>query len=245
MTQHHDDPDAHGTERRIEAHVPGDPSLAEDLLLLLFQPRSGTIGGETTLYYVLAGAVLADLALTNRVTTTTTRIGTLAVAAAQGQEPMDEILRPAWDYVSNEPRGVQTVLAAIGPPLRQALLERLVARGDVREEKRTTLGVFSTTRLVDGGGGRRAGLLDEVRDALVNETEPTPRIAALAALISGSGSLPQFDPEIPWTSSVIARAQELERGSWGAAASAEAVTRTMAAIVASSAIVAATALRRD
>jgi hypothetical protein len=31
------------------------PTLAEDLLLVLFQPDSGTIAGENTLYYVLAG----------------------------------------------------------------------------------------------------------------------------------------------------------------------------------------------
>jgi len=36
--------------------------LVEDVLLLLFQPESGTIAGENILFYVLGGAVLADLA---------------------------------------------------------------------------------------------------------------------------------------------------------------------------------------
>lgn len=50
-----------------------EESLAEDLLLLLFQPNSGdrggtgTIAGENTLFYVLGGAVLADLALGEQV----------------------------------------------------------------------------------------------------------------------------------------------------------------------------------
>ena len=39
------------------------PLLVEDLLLLLFDPRSGTIAGEGTLFYARGGAVLADLAL--------------------------------------------------------------------------------------------------------------------------------------------------------------------------------------
>lgn len=65
----------------------GTPILAEDLLLLLFQPDSGTIAGETTLFSVLAGAVLADLALEERVRTTTTRTGIVRVRASQERAP--------------------------------------------------------------------------------------------------------------------------------------------------------------
>ncbi|HIY67625.1 MAG TPA: GPP34 family phosphoprotein [Candidatus Agrococcus pullicola] len=107
----------------------GNPTLAEDLLLLLFQPGSGTIAGENTLFYVLAGAVLADLARDARVATTTTRLGIVNVEAVEGRGPLDEILRGGWDYVYGKPRAVQTVLPAIGPTLRERLLERLVERG--------------------------------------------------------------------------------------------------------------------
>ena len=238
-------------EAPAEAAGLGEPTLAEDLLLLLFQPDSGlqqgtgVIAGENTLFYVLAGAVLADLALDERVTTTTTRIGTVKVEAVEGRAPSDEILRSAWDYVSDKPRSVQAVLPAIGPTLREPLLERLIARGDIRKVNRKALGLFKTTVLEDGGSGRRASLLKDVRDVLVDGMEPTPRVAALAALIWGSDTLHQFDPEIPWTSSVITRAQELERGNWGAGAAGEAVARTMDAIIASNAIIAATVLPRN
>lgn len=223
---------------------PSTPTLPEDLLLLLFQPDSGTIAGETTLFYVLAGAVLADLALHERVTATTTRSGAVIVEAVDGRSPSDEILRPAWDYVSDKPRAVQTILAAIGPPLRQPLLERLLARGDIREENGKVLGLFTTAKLKDGGSGRRAILLGAVRDVLVDGTEPSPRDAALTALLWGSGALSQFDPEIPWTSTVLTRAQELEAGNWSAGAAAEAVNRTMTAIVVNSVVVAVNANRR-
>jgi len=214
-----------------EARNVDNPTLAEDLLLLLFQPDSGTIVGENTLFYVLAGAVLADVALEERVTTTTTWSGTMNVQAVEGREPADEILRSAWNYVSGKPRGVQDVLAAIGPTLREPLLERLIARGDIREVSRKVLGLFHTTALVDGGNGRRAGLLSGIRAALVDRTEPTPRVAALAALVWASGALPQFHRDIPWNSAVITRAQELERGVWGAGAATEAVSRTVNAII--------------
>ena len=225
-----------------EAKYSDAPILAEDLLLVLFQPDSGAIAGESTLYYVLGGAVLADLALNESVTTTTTRTGTLRVEAVEGRAPSDQILRGAWDYVSDKPRGVQTLLAAIGPKLRQPLLERLVARGDIREENGKVLGLFKTTVLKDGGNGRRSGLVRDVRDVLVDGVEPTPRVAAFAALMWGSGTLHQFDRDIPWTSAVITRAQELGAGNWGAEGATQAVARATAALIS---ITAATAVPRN
>jgi hypothetical protein len=218
------------------------PTLAEDLLLVLFQPDSGTIAGENTLYYVLAEAVLADLAFDESVTTTTTRTGSVSVDAVEGRAPADEILRSAWDYVSDKPGGVQTILPAIGPPLRQPLLERLIVRGDIREENGKVLGLFKTTTLKDGGSGRRSGLIRDVRNVLMDGVDPTPRVAALAALMWGSGSLHQFDPEIPWTSAVITRAQELERGNWSAEGATQAVASATAAMIG---IIAATVLPRN
>lgn len=208
----------------------GTPILAEDLLLVLFQPDSGTIAGENTLYYVLAGAVLADLAL-NESVTTTTRIGAASVEGIEGRAPSDEILRSAWNYASDNPGGIQTMLAAIGPTLRQPLLERLIARGEIREENGKMLGLFKVTTLKDGGSGRRSGLIRDVRDVLMGSVEATPRVAALAALMWGSGTLPQFDPEIPWTSAVITRAQELGRGNWSADVATQAVARATAATI--------------
>jgi hypothetical protein len=220
----------------LTSHDP--PTLAEDLLLLLFQPRSGTIAGENTLFYVLAGAVLADLALRGEV-----RVGQPSgwsrgrLETVGDRPPEDDLLRSAWEYVDEKPRGVQTVLAAVGPPLRGPLLERLVDRGDIGRTERKVL-FFRTHPLSEGRTGRRAALLGDLRATLVDGAEPTARVAALAALLSGSGSLHQLQPEIPWTSEVIARAQELESGSWGAGAAAEAVARTMAAAVVNSVIVA-------
>lgn len=215
-------------------------TLAEDLLLLLFQPQSGTIAGEGTLYYVLAGAVLADLALGRHITTNPNT----QVTAIENSPPSDEILRSAWDYVSEKPRGAQSILPAIGPRLRDPLLERLITRGHIARERRKSLGLFTTTTLTSGSE-RRAVLLAEVRRVLVDGAAPTPASAALAALLSASGTLPQFDPEIPWTSPVISRAKDLEQGNWGAGAAAEAVARTMTAIIAGHVIIAATILARD
>ncbi|MEU8419704.1 GPP34 family phosphoprotein [Micromonospora sp. NPDC048835] len=216
------------------------PTLVEDLLLLLFQPASGTIAGENTLFYVLGGAVLADLALGGHLSTTDRG----RVSSVADHPPTDDLLRSAWNYLAEKPRGVQTALAAIGPPLRGPVLERLIARGDIDQEPRRVLGLFRTTALRDGRTERRARLLADVRRVLVDGAEPQARVAALAALLSASGTLPQFHREIPWTSPVISRAKEFEQGDWGADAAGAAVTRTVTATVVNNAVAAITVLPR-
>ncbi len=227
-------------EGRIAPHT-----LAEDLLLLLFQPESGTVAGEGTLFYVLAGAVLADLGLGGHVRTGTGRLGGLTVEAVTDDPPADHLLRATWEYVADKPRGVQTVLAASGPALREPLLERLIDRGALRRRAGRSLGFLPVTILEEGNPARRRMLLAEIRRVLVDGAEPTARTAALAALLYGSGTLPQFDRDIPWTSPVIVRAEALKDGNWGAGATARAIARTVTSLIVSNVIVAAAVLPRS
>jgi hypothetical protein len=218
------------------------PLVVEDLLLLLFDPRSGTIAGEGTLYYTLAGALLTDLALGGHVEVDDRRSLTgRQVRAAGAAPPSDPLLRDPWDRLATKPRGVQTLLAEIGPPLRTPVLDRLVAAGHVRREQRRLLGILPSTALRDGGTSRRAELLAAVRPVLLDGATPDERTAALAALLSGSGSLPLLHADIPWSGQVHDRGKELERGDWGASAVGAAVTRTVVASAASTlAVVTAT-----
>lgn len=210
-----------------------EPTIAEDLLLLLFQPDvgvrpgRGAIAGEGTLYAVLAGAVLAELALGEHVRATR---GGSGVEVVDDRPPTDALLRAAWNYIAQRPRAVQTVLAAIGPTLRAPVLARVVDRGDIVATQHRYLGLFESTVLEDADSDRRARLMTAARAVLVDGAAPSPRTAALVALLWASGTLPQFDPEIPWSSAVIARARELEQGDWGAGAAGEAVQRTVLAI---------------
>ncbi|WP_435748392.1 GOLPH3/VPS74 family protein [Microbacterium sp. PMB16] len=230
-----------GTTSEGAGRMSPEPLLVEDTLLLLFQPDSGTIAGENILFYVLGGAVLADLALIGRVEAEKRALSTRVEASGDGMVP-DSLLDPAWAYLSEKPRGVQTVLAAIGPELRGPVLDRLVARGDLNRTEGKTLGIFPSTKL-SLGSERRAALMERVRAALVDGETPDARTAASIALLSASGTLPQFHREIPWSGDVYTRGKELERGDWGAAAASSAVTRTMAAIIANS-VIAATMLPR-
>jgi hypothetical protein len=219
-----------------------DPLLVEDVLLLLFQPDSGSIAGENILFYVLGGAVLTDLALIGRAEAEKRGLSTRVEATGDGVMP-DALLDPAWSYLAEKPRGVQTVIAAIGPELRGPVLDRLVARGDLTRTKGKSLGIFPSTKLALGSE-RRAMLIERVHAALIDGEAPDPRTAASIALLSASGTLPQFHSEIPWSGDVYTRGKELERGDWGAAAASSAVARTMNAVIAN-AVIAATVLPRS
>jgi hypothetical protein len=207
-----------------------DRLIAEDVLLVLFQPSSGTIAGENTLFYVLGGAVLTELAQQGRVEIRDAGLRGTMISAA-GERPDDELLSPAWDYVASKPRGVQSVLAASGPTLRGPLLDRLVERGDLDRAEKKMLGFIPTTELSEGRSGHRAELIDGMRAVLVDGEAPRERIGAITALVSASGGLPVLDREIPWSSSTATRAKALEQGDWAADAAAAAVTRTMTAVV--------------
>lgn len=222
-----------------------DALLAEDLMLMLFQPESGTIAGENTLFYVLGGAILAELAHTGAVSITDEGLLRGPIITAVGTEPpTDELLSLAWQYVTGKPRGIQTVLAAIGPGLRAPLLERLILRGEVRRERRRILGLIPSSTLVDGDTGRRDILMGAMRAVLVDGVPPDTRTASLTALVYASGTLSWFSREIPWTSAVIDRAEQLKAGDWGADAAAQAVARTMLAITTSTVATAAALANR-
>ncbi|WP_369372241.1 GPP34 family phosphoprotein [Promicromonospora sp. Populi] len=219
--------------------IPAAPLIAEDLLLLLFDPRSGTIAGEGTLFYTLAGAVLTELVVEEHVTVDErpTLTGP-RVTAVTSNPPADPLLHDVWEPLTTKRQGAQSLIAEVGPQLRGVLLDRLAERGHIHREEHKALGFIKTTALVDGGTSRRAELLDAVRPVLADGAEPTPRSGVLAALLSASGSLPVLDKDIPWSGAVYTRGKELEKGDWGAAAASEAVTRTMLAVTTASAAIA-------
>lgn len=205
--------------------------IAEDVLLMLFQPASGTIAGENVLYHVLGGAVLTELALRGHVTVRG------SVVHAGSEAPTDEVLRSAWDHVERKPHGVHAVLAAIGPRLRASLLDRLVERGHIERDDRRALGFIPRTVLSVGPSGRHEEVFERMRSVLVDRAEPTEHIAAVTALVAASGTLPHLDRRIPWNSAVVRRAKELENGDWGAEATAAGVIRANAAVVTNAVVV--------
>ncbi|MET9553207.1 GPP34 family phosphoprotein [Streptomyces sp. NPDC006645] len=206
--------------------------VVEDLMLLMFDDKSGAIAGSGTLYYTLGGAVLVELGLGGYVTVDENDSGLsgLKVHAVPGNPPADPLLRDAHEQIARRKRGVQTLLIEIGTELRETVLDRLVERGMLRRESRKTLGLFRTTATTAADTGHKKALVEKARAVLIDGAEPDTRTTALIGLLSASGTLPSLHPAIPWSGQVYKRAKELEQASWGAEAVNSAVLRTMVAV---------------
>ncbi|WP_408630721.1 GPP34 family phosphoprotein [Micromonospora coxensis] len=122
-----------------------------------------------------------------------------------GHPPSDDLLSPAGDYLSAKPRGVQTALVAVGPPLREPVWDRLIARGDIDQEPHTVLGLFRTTALPEGGTGRRARLSPTSGRSSWTVRSRRPA-SPCSRHCSPRAAPPQFHRGIPWTPSVTGTA---------------------------------------
>jgi hypothetical protein len=213
------------------------PTLAEDLLIVLFDPRSGSIHSEgSPLFHVLAGAVLTELALSGAVDIDRkTTLRGRQVRVTSSAAPTDELLLGTWRRVKRKPTDAYSLVLEIGPALRALTLDRLVLRGALLREKTTTLGFIPGTRLRlaegAGGSGRRGELVASLTSVLADGAEPSLRTAALAALVSASGALPALHRDIPWSGDVYTRGRELQQGKWGAQIAGDAIAVAAAAML--------------
>ncbi len=238
--------ESHGHESHREKkegqNMQSDMLIVEELMLLLLDDETGVPAGAGTLHYTLGGAVLVELALRGRIKTDGTRAGLNGpTVSAVGDGPLsDPLLQSAYEKVAQRPQRVQPLLLDIGGGLWKPVIDRLIERGVIRRERRRVLGVFRTTRLPIDDSRHEAELRRQVCAVLEDGESPDTRTAAVIALLSSSGALPTLHPAPKWSAKVRERAKELEKGNWGASAVNTAVTRTAAAVAASSAAVAVT-----
>jgi hypothetical protein len=216
---------AEGPQPENTAVTPGaDVTLPEAVMLLLFDPRSGTIVGEgQSLMYTLGGAVLVELAVQGHVELDDKKRRVRAV----GHGPEDSLLRAAWERVPKVATGTRGLVIDIGARMRESTLNRLIARGEIRQEPHRFLGIFPTHTLKGGDTGTRDELLVPVRAALVEGTTPDVRTATLVALLSASKNLPGMHADIPWSGEVYERGKKFERGDWGAKATSDIILSTL------------------
>ena len=212
------------------------PLLAEDVLLLLFDPKSGVFRGEgSTLFHILAGSVLTELALEERVEIDERMtLRGRQVRAVTDTAPTDPLLLTTWERVVARPTDVHSLILEVGPCMRAPFIDRLEERGRIRTEKTRFLGFIPDIAITLAESSRRDELLAAARAVLLDGAEPDARTAAIVALLSASGQLPAMHADIPWSGSVYTRGVEMQKGNWGAAAAAESVARTTAAILSNS-----------
>jgi Golgi phosphoprotein 3 (GPP34) len=205
-------------------------TLADELALLAYDDGGSTDLGPPTLDYGLAGAVLIELALAERVAvaddrlvvTDATPLGHPVLDAALAQIAADEKRRKPKDWVSK-----------LSKDLRDRVLDGLAARGILERVKDKVMWIFPRTRYPSRHGveppaetAARQRLV-----AAVNADGPVDaRTAALCALVRAVKYDKKVFADLP-RDRVKSRLTEISEGDWAAAAVKKAVEEMEAAIM--------------
>jgi hypothetical protein len=194
-----------------------EPLIAEDVLLLLLDDDSGAFLSGSNASAVLAGAVLAELALTGaaEVETESGRWRRTQVVVEQPHEVTDPVLVAALDAIGEKRRSPQDLVGHIGKQLPERLCARLAERGILRREDSKILGLFPRTRWPAEDSQREQALRGQLQRALVGGEDPDVRTAVVVAVLNAADLVPRVvDRGAMSKRDLKARAEEIAAGSW-------------------------------
>ncbi|MFK5635640.1 MULTISPECIES: GPP34 family phosphoprotein [unclassified Ornithinimicrobium] len=205
--------------------------IAEELVLAGTDAEGrNLLGSNRTL--AVAGALLTELALTERVTVDELRRLRVLDAGSTGDPLLDEALVRFGEVEGKKPKdGLQRV----GKHLVEPVLESLSRRELVRREPRTLAGLSLGSRwLLVSSPPRDAVLTDLAR--VVAGAEPDARTGALVSLLHAIEVLPKvvsrdLRPGLS-NGDVRRRGKEVTAGRWAPEAVAKAVQEAAAAVAA-------------
>ncbi len=160
-------------------------TFAEELLLLLLDDTEGDFVPvpEGAMQYALAGAVLMDLALENRIDTDLESL-MLLDRTPLGDDILDAALaRIVADGGVHSPRHWVETIAADAAEIRERALARLVQRGILERQEERFLWVFRSRRypVVDGAAEREVKL--RIMGVLFSDEIPEPRDIVIICLV--------------------------------------------------------------
>ena len=163
--------------------------FAEEIMLLLLDDEGGTFVGvpESSLQCALAGAVLMDLALENRIDTDPKQL-VLLDATPVG----DNLLDPTLARIARAPEiqdaryWVERIAEDAGY-IREAVLQRLIEHGILQRRDDRFLWVFRSRRypVVDGKAEREVKL--RIMEVLFSDVIPDPRDIVIICLADACG----------------------------------------------------------
>ncbi len=161
-------------------------SFVEEILLLALDDETGALRPMPVmgLDYALAGALLADLAMANRIDTDPNQLVVIDHAPTG-----DPLLDRALGTISTGPAGQPVshwlgVFASERASLERAALERLVARGILRQEEKKFLWVFGLRRYPTVDNHERTEVRTRLSALILGDELPDPRDAVLISLLT-------------------------------------------------------------
>jgi hypothetical protein len=200
-------------------------TILEEVVLLTIDPRTGRLrgGGEFSIRYALAGAVLFDLALARRIDTDVDTI-TVCDPAPTGHPIQDSILA---ELVAKG--GRRTARACVEhiflqrPELESEALAELKKKGIIGQETSKLLWVIDRHRFPLVDGAPRQHVTVRLAQAVLNDDIPDVHEIMLVSLANACGLL----------NVVLADAQIEARAEWIATLSnIETISRTVSKAIA-------------
>lgn len=140
---------------------------------------------------------------------------------------LDRLTR--WVHETSSSRKVVAWLTRDHAKGSQDVVDSLVARGLVTEEKHRALGVFPVRRYPEADGTVERELRARLAAAVLEGAEPDARTSALVALVHATGMHPQAFPGLP-KKQVDPRMAEIAEGHWAGVSVREAIRNLQAAI---------------
>ncbi|WP_411105298.1 GOLPH3/VPS74 family protein [Streptomyces sp. cmx-4-9] len=205
-------------------------TLAEEIMLLSLDDRTGSTQQRQAVGWAVAGGILLDLVLAGRVSVAGKHLA-WAGAAPIGDRLLDSRMALIETWLQGRgKRRVTEWLTKDQPKAVAATLESLCRRGVVVEEKHKALGMFPVRRYPEADGTVEVELRDRLRAVVLDRAEPDVRTAGLIALIHSAKLHRLVFPDIP-LKPVVARMAEVADGRW-AAESVRAAIRDMQAAMA-------------
>jgi hypothetical protein len=203
--------------------------LADELLLLMYDDAGSMQASAQSVDYGLAGALLMELMLAERVAVPDKRV-VMTDPTPIGDPLADQALaRIAADGRGRKPKDW---VGPLSKGLRDQVLDRLVAAGLLRREEDRVLWVFPRTRYPSASGAEPLPESETRRRLLaaVDSTGPVDqRTAALCALVRALGIERVAVPGRP-RREVRERFEEIVAVSWPAEAVRKAITEMEAAV---------------
>ncbi|MGW4837801.1 GOLPH3/VPS74 family protein [Streptomyces globisporus] len=205
-------------------------SLGEEIMLLSLDDETGAAKGETAARWGVAAGMLLELVMAGRVTVRGGRVEVFdptptGDALLDGR--LDRLTR--WVHETSSSRKVVAWLTRDHAKGSQDVVDSLVARGLVTEEKRRALGVFPVRRYPEADGTVERELRARLAAAVLEGAEPDARTTALVALVHATGMHPQAFPGLP-KKQVDPRMAEIAEGHWAGVSVREAIRNLQAAI---------------
>jgi Golgi phosphoprotein 3 (GPP34) len=217
--------------------------IAEEYLLLSLNDETGKPRiGSDRLEPALGGALLAELALRERVGVTPPEAGwskrgrvTITNLTPTDDPELDTALSK---LAENEGKKVKDLLSSfaakknrLGHGVRDRLLERLAAAGMLVRTEGTVLGFIPRTTWPAGDPAAEDDIRRRLQAALIGGQQPTERTVALIALLHVTGLLPKVVTTED-KKALKARAKALTEGDWAAKAVKDAIDEATAAAAA-------------